>query len=139
MNEQIQTQQMDNLEQIAQNNQHKLNININSDVSVINQTWVKNTINEFLEDHKEIANGELTLHFKIQPIRKKILKCIAYVKTNASKVSVIGEGRDEYEAITDLLNNLDIETRISIQYQNNQKGFFFSQALNKLSGDGQCA
>jgi len=120
-------------------------IYIQSAVPVINKEWIKETINEFLV--KEIKSSQpinMLLKFHEQPVKNKIIKCRAQLETEQNTIIVSGEGIDEYEAVSDLINNLDIElklieVKLSLNKSFDNKKFFFSHLINNQTKRGQYA
>jgi len=136
MNQLMQSQMFEGLEQITKD----ANINIQSLVPAINQDWVKGTINEFLEKEIQLSQpANILLEFHEQPVKHKIIKCKAQIETNQKTITVSGEGIDEYEAVNDLINNLDIELKLSQNNPLEGKQFFFSNLINDQAGGGQYA
>lgn len=90
-----------------QNTQH---IIIKTEIPHINTEWIKKTIKKFLEEY-DLNDTDLRLSFKYQPIKNKIISCKANLDLNKQKTIVKGEGKDEYHAIKNMLENLDIELK----------------------------
>lgn len=114
---------------------------INSEILSIDRNWIKNALEKYVaENHHLVKNTKLELHFSYQPVKKKIVQCEAIIKKATEILTAEGTGIDEYEALNDLLNTIDIELRIN-NYQ--QKPFFrsqiFTEGFNHLFGGSQYA
>lgn len=107
-----------------QNTQH---IIIKTEIPHINTEWIKKTIKKFLEENN-INKTDLTLSFKYQPIKNKIISCKANLNLNTQKTIIKGEGRDEYNATKNMLENLDVEIKT-----NNYKKHTLTNPLAKSS------
>lgn len=98
-------------------------IKINSSIPLIDQNSIKEKIHCFIQQNNLLKKGKLELFFEPQPIRNKIIKCTAYFCVNDDKIISFGEGIDEYSALKDLLENLELELKYYKQNKTKQKDF----------------
>jgi ribosome-associated translation inhibitor RaiA len=132
--------QLQSLKQTIQKPISKEDIQIESEVLAIDYIWVKQNIKQFLEEQKNLISiKEISVYFTEQPVKKNIIRCDVHVKINNKTVMVTGQGIDEYEAVEDVLQNLEIEVLLESTIQNSKPNVCFSNSINQFQRGGQYA
>ena len=97
-------------------------IKIRSSIGQVNEKWIWQELDEFIQaSFPFMKKFNLELNLSYQPIEKKIVKCIACLQAENSFTFAQGEGINEYEAVKNLIENLDIELRITSLQTINQE------------------
>ncbi len=118
----------------------KTEIKINSSIKFPNENWIKQSIRDFIKDnHPKLEKYSMELDLRHQTTKNKTIKVTACLKERNGMTFAKGEGRDEYEAVDDMLNNLDLELRIKGSEKKASKRLFSSDTLNKIIGGNQYA
>lgn len=132
--------QLENLEQTIQEPYSQDNMQIDAEVPAIDYAWVKQSIKEFLDEQKLLSSlKDIFVYFTEQPVKKNIIRCDVQVKMNSKTVIVTGQGRDEYQAVEDVLQNLELEVLLESAIQKSKPNFFFSNSINQFQRGGQYA
>lgn len=132
--------QLQSLEQTIQEPYSKDNIQIDAEVPAIDYAWVKQSIEEFLDEQKLLSSlKDIFVYFTEQPVKKNIIRCDVQVKMNSKTVTVTGQGMDEYQAVEDVLQNLELEVLLESTIQKSKPNFFFSNSINQFQRGGQYA
>jgi ribosome-associated translation inhibitor RaiA len=82
---------------------------------------------------------DISVYFTEQPVKKNIIRCDIHVKINSKTVTVTGQGMDEYEAVEDALQNLELEVLLESNIQKSKPNLFFSNSMNQFQRGGQYA
>lgn len=132
--------QLQSLEQTIQETYSKEDIQIDAEVPAIDYVWVKQSIKEFLDEQKLLSSlKDISVYFTEQPVKKNIIRCDVQVKMNSKTVTVTGQGMDEYQAVEDVLQNLELEVLLESSIQKSKSNFFFSNSINQFQRSGQYA
>lgn len=135
-----QLRQLQSLEQKIPEPYSQDTIQIESEVPAIDYAWVKQSIKEFLDEQKLLSSiRDISVYFTEQPIKKNIIRCDVHVKINNNILTVTGQGIDEYQAVDDLLQNLEFEMLLDSTIQKSKPNFFFSNLINQFERGGQHA
>ena len=135
-----QLKQLQNLEQTIQEPYSKEFIQIETEVPAIDYLWVKQSIKEFLEEQRLLSSlKDLSIYFTEQPVEKNIIKCECNVRLKNKLLTVSGQGIDEYQAVADLLKNLELEVLLESTVQKTKPNFFFFNSINQFQRGGQYA
>ncbi|MFP4567640.1 MAG: hypothetical protein ACLFN8_01720 [Candidatus Woesearchaeota archaeon] len=130
------------VKQIIQRSYSPINMEIKTEVPAIDYVWVEQTIKEFLEEQRLLSSlKNISIYFTYQPVRRKIIKCVANVKmkSKSNTLTVTGHGIDEYQAVYDLLEKLEFKVLLDSNLQKSISGFFFSNSMNQFQRGDQCA
>ncbi len=132
--------QLQSLEQTIREPYSQRDIQIEADVPAIDYTWVKQSIKKFLEKHKLLSSlKDIFVYFTEQPVKKNIIRCDVNAKIRNKTLTVSGQGMDEYQAVDDLLQNLELEVFLESTFQKPRSNFFFSNSINQFQRGGQYA
>lgn len=132
--------QLQSLEQTIQEPHSKINIQIDAEVPAIDYAWVKQSITECLEEQKLLRSlKDISVYFTEQPVKENIIRCDVQVKINNKTITVIGQGIDEYQAVEDVLENLELEVLLESTIQKSKPNFFFSNSINQFQRGDQYA
>jgi ribosome-associated translation inhibitor RaiA len=132
--------QLENLEQTIQEPYSQENMQTDSEVPAIDYAWVKQSINRFLEEQKLPSSlKDISVYFTEQPVKKNIIRCDIHVKMNNKTITITGQGMDEYQAVEDVLQNLELEVLLESAIQKSKHNFFFSNSINQFQRGGQYA
>lgn len=132
--------QLQSLEQTIQEPYSKNTIQIDAEVPAIDYAWIKQSIKDFLDKQKlQSLLGDITVYFTEQPVKKNIIRCDVHVKINNKILTVTGQGIDEYKAVEDVLQNLELEVLLESTIQNSKPNVFFSNSINQFQRGGQYA
>lgn len=135
-----QLMQLQSLEQTIQEQHSQKNIQIQSEVPAIDYAWVKQSIKELLDEQKLLSSLKyISVYFTEQPFKQNIIRCDVHVKMNNKTVTVTGQGMDEYQAVEDVLQNLELEVLLESTIQKSKPNFFFSNSINQFQIGGQYA
>ncbi|MCC7574781.1 hypothetical protein KO361_04275 [Candidatus Woesearchaeota archaeon] len=130
--------QLQSLKKIMTEPISKKDIQIESEVPSIDYMWVKQNIKQFLEEQNNLNSiNEISIYFTEQPIKKNIIRCDVHVKINNKTVIVTGQGIDEYNAVEDVLQNLELEVLLESTIQNSKPNVFFSNSINQFQRGSQ--
>ncbi len=87
-------------------------IKIVSSVPFVNKAWIRSVINDFIKLNYPFLNDySLELNVVQEYSDGKLISTSAVMKFFNGIVFASGKGVDEYEAVFDLLNNIDLELR----------------------------
>jgi len=132
--------QLQSLEQTIQEPYSQEDIQIDAEVPVIDYAWVKQSIKEFLDEQKLLSSlKDISVYFTEQPVKKNIIRCDVHAKMNNKTVTVTGQGMNEYQAVEDVLQNLELEVLLESTIQKAKPNFFFSNSMNQFQRGGQYA
>ena len=135
-----QLMQLQSLEQTIQEPYSKGTIQIDAEVPAIDYAWVKQSIKGFLDKQKLLSSLEdISVYFTEQPVKKNIIRCDVHVKMNNKTITVTGQGMDEYQAVEDVLQNLELEVLLESTNQKAKPNFFSSNSINQFQRGGQYA
>ena len=91
-------------------------VRINSNVSFVNKPWIRAVINDFMMiNYPFLRDYSFELNIVQDYHDNKIISTTAVLKFFNGLIFASGRGVDEYEAVFDLLNNLDLELRFAGQ------------------------
>jgi hypothetical protein len=115
-------------------NNPSADITIHSSIESLNKRWVLKTLDLFFREHSNLLlSSRLELHYSYQEKEGKITKVIACLQTKEGFVFATGEGIDEYGSTNNLINNLELNTRL---LKNNSKQLLAVHGLqNNPGGD----
>lgn len=132
--------QLQNVEKIMKEPYSKCTIQIDAEVPTIDHNWVKQNIKGFLEEQKILSSLEdISVYFTEQPVKKNTIRCEVHVKRNNKTVTVTGQGMDEYQAVEDVLQNLELEILLESTIPKSKPNLFFSNTINQFQRGGQYA
>ena len=132
--------QLENLEQTAVQPDSKEYIKIETDVPAIDYVWVKQNIRQFIEENKLLDSlKDVSVHFIEQPVKNNMVKCYITAKLKNKLLTVSGQGIDEYQAVNDTINNLELDILLGLTIQKTNNKFFFSNSINQFQRGGQYA